>query len=80
MREREEREGERDIDFNAAVNEVEHDAPEPPEDVLNVTPITLESSFIGLEQGLRLHVDFADEEVDVSTTSPSLCHTLCCSI
>ena len=51
--------------LNAAVNEVEHDAPDLPEDVRNVTPIMLESSFIDPEQGLRPHVGLADEEVDM---------------
>ena len=51
--------------FNAAVDEVEHDAPDPPKDVRNVTPVTRESSFIDLEQGLRPHVGLADEEVDM---------------
>lgn len=51
--------------LNAAVEEVEHDAPEPPESVPNVTPITLESSFIDFEQELWLHVGLADAEIDI---------------
>ena len=51
--------------FNAAVDEVEHDAPDPPKDVRNVTPVTRESSFIDLEQGLQPHIGLADEEVDM---------------
>ena len=53
--------------FNAAVEEIEHEAPELLEDVSNVIPITLESS---LEQGLRPHVGLADTEVDMLQLQP----------
>jgi hypothetical protein len=58
--------------LNATVDDVAHDAPEPPEDVLNVTPVTLESSFIDLEQGVRPHVGLADAEVDMFQLRPPL--------
>ena len=51
--------------FNAAVEEAEHDAPDPPTDVPNHTPITLENSFFDPEQELRLNVGLADAEVDM---------------
>ena len=53
--------------FNAAVEEIEHEAPELFEDVSNVIPITLESS---LEQGLRPHVGLVDAEVDMLQLQP----------
>ena len=56
--------------FNATVEETEHVAPDLPEDVPNVTPITLESLFINLERGLQLHVDLADAEVDMFQLQP----------
>ena len=56
--------------FNAAVEEIEHEAPEPLEDVPNVIPITLESSFVDLEQGLRPHIGLADAEVDMLQLQP----------
>ena len=49
--------------FNAAVDEAERESLDPPEDVPNCTPITLENSFFNPEQGLRLNVGLADAEV-----------------
>ena len=51
--------------FNAAVDEAEHDAPDPPEDVPNHTPITLENSYFSPEQGIRLNIGLADAEVHI---------------
>ena len=56
--------------FNAVVEETEHEAPDLPVDVSNLAPITLESSFVNLEQGLRPHIGLADAEVGMFQLQP----------